>query len=96
MAPALAAGCTVVLKPSEKTPMTALELGKIFVDAGFPEGVVNIVPGWGPEAGEAIAKHSGIDKIAFTGSVPTAMKIKSVVGMKPCTFELGGKLKKNF
>ncbi len=91
LAPALAAGCTVVLKPSEKTPITALELGQLFKDAGFPEGVVNIVPGMGPSAGEAISKHEGIDKLAFTGSVPTAMRIKQVAGIKPISLELGGK-----
>ena len=65
--PALAAGCTVVLKPAEQTPLTALRLGELAVEAGFPAGVINIVPGFGETAGDALAKHPGVDKIAFTG-----------------------------
>src|ERR671928_538146 len=68
LAPALAAGNTIVLKPAEQTPVTALELGRLFEEAGFQSGVVNIVPGFGETAGAALASHSGIDKIAFTGS----------------------------
>src|SRR5437016_11692294 len=68
LAPALAAGNTIVLKPAEQTPVTALELAKLIQEAGFPEGVVNIVPGFGETAGAALASHPGIDKIAFTGS----------------------------
>src|SRR4030088_2528266 len=68
LAPALAAGNTVVLKPAEQTPVTALELAKLIQEAGFPEGVVNIIPGFGETAGAALASHKGIDKIAFTGS----------------------------
>src|ERR671928_344161 len=68
LAPALAAGNTIVLKPAEQTPVTALELGKLIQEAGFPDGVVNIVPGYGETAGAALTGHPGIDKIAFTGS----------------------------
>src|SRR5437660_4437366 len=68
LAPALACGNTVVLKPAEQTPVTAVELGKLIAEAGFPEGVVNIIPGYGETAGAALASHKGIDKIAFTGS----------------------------
>ena len=66
--PALAAGCTVVLKPAEQTPLTALYLASLVKEAGFPPGVVNIVPGYGPTAGAAIARHMDVDKVAFTGS----------------------------
>jgi len=90
LAPALATGCTIVLKPSEKTPMTALVLGEIFQAVGLPEGVVNIVPGYGG-AGAHLAQHEGVDKIAFTGSTATAKKIKNAMGLKPFTAELGGK-----
>ena len=67
LGPALATGCTVVLKPAEQTPMTALRLGELIVEAGFPPGVVNIVPGYGPTAGAALATHPDVDKVAFTG-----------------------------
>lgn len=67
-APALAAGCTVVLKPAELTPLTALAVAALAKEAGFPKGVVNVVPGYGPIAGQALALHNDIDKIAFTGS----------------------------
>jgi acyl-CoA reductase-like NAD-dependent aldehyde dehydrogenase len=90
LAPALATGCTVVLKPSEKTLMTALEMGEIFNAAGLPEGVVNIVPGLG-SAGSYLAGHADVDKVAFTGSTSTAMKIKKTMGLRPFTAELGGK-----
>ena len=70
VAPALAAGCTMVLKPSELTPLTALELGAIAEEAGLPTGVLNIVTGTGPEAGAAADRHPLVDKLAFTGSVP--------------------------
>jgi len=90
LGPALATGCTVVLKPSEKTPMTALAMGEIMLEAGLPEGVVNIIPGYG-DAGEALAAHPGVDKVAFTGSVATAKKISANLGIKPLTTELGGK-----
>src|ERR1700730_7585845 len=67
LAPALAAGNTVVLKPAEQTPVNAMELGKLIQEAGFPDGVVNIVPGYGETAGAALAAHPGIDKVAFSG-----------------------------
>ena len=69
IAPALAAGNTVVLKPAETTPLTALHLAKIFQEAGLPDGVVNIITGAG-ETGAALVEHPGVDKIAFTGSTP--------------------------
>jgi aldehyde dehydrogenase (NAD+) len=94
LGPALAAGCTVVLKPAEQTPVTSLELGKLFDEAGFPPGVVNIVPGYGRDgAGEYLAKHPGVDKVAFTGEGATAKEIVRAGSetMKRFTFELGGK-----
>ncbi len=94
LGPALAAGCTVVLKPAEQTPVTSLELGKLFEEAGFPPGVVNIVPGYGRDgAGEYLVKHPGVDKIAFTGEGATAKEIIRAGSetMKRFTFELGGK-----
>ncbi|MCC7192396.1 MAG: aldehyde dehydrogenase family protein [Phycisphaeraceae bacterium] len=92
--PALAAGCTIVLKPAEQTPLTALRLGELAMEAGFPAGVINVVPGFGPQsAGEALVKHGGVDKIAFTGEHRTAQIImrNAAETMKRCTFELGGK-----
>ena len=68
LGPALAAGCTIVLKPAEQTPLSALRLGELIIEAGFPEGVVNIVPGYGETAGAALAAHDDVDKVAFTGS----------------------------
>ena len=93
IAPALAAGCTVVLKPAELTPLTALLLGDLIRQAGFPEGVVNIVPGYGHDAGAALAAHEGIDKIAFTGSTAVGKKIllAAAGNLKRVTLELGGK-----
>ncbi len=93
VAPALAAGCTMVLKPSELTSLTALELGAICIDAGLPDGVLNIVPGLGAEAGQAIVDHPGVDKLAFTGSVPTGSKIMAAAArdIKRVSLELGGK-----
>ncbi|MDH3673624.1 MAG: aldehyde dehydrogenase family protein, partial [Gammaproteobacteria bacterium] len=93
IAPALAAGCTVILKPAEQTPITPLELGAILLDVGVPEGVVNILPGYGPTAGAAIAAHPGIDKISFTGEVTTGQSIlrASIDRLKRVTLELGGK-----
>jgi aldehyde dehydrogenase (NAD+) len=93
LGPALAAGNTVVLKPSEETPVTAMELAKIFDEIGFPPGVVNIVPGYGSEAGESIVRHPGVDKIAFTGSTEIGRKIMAMASdtMKRCTLECGGK-----
>lgn len=94
LGPALAAGCTVVLKPAEQTPVTSLELGKLFEEAGFPPGVVNIVPGYGKDgAGERLTTHPDVDKIAFTGEGTTAKAIlrAGAESMKRFTFELGGK-----
>ena len=71
LAPALAAGCTVVLKPAEDTSLTALRLGELAMEAGLPAGVLNIVTGYGSEAGAALASHSDVDKVAFTGSTAT-------------------------
>lgn len=93
VAPALAAGCTMVLKPSELTPLTALELGAIVMEAGLPAGVLNIVTGLGPEAGQPLSEHPGVDKLAFTGSVPTGAKIMAAAArdIKNVSLELGGK-----
>lgn len=93
LAPALAAGNTVVLKPAEQTPVTAIELAKLIAEAGFPEGVVNIIPGYGETAGAALASHPGIDKIAFTGSTEIGKVIaKSAAdNLTKVSLELGGK-----
>ena len=91
--PALAAGCTIVMKPAEQTPLTCLRMAKLAQEAGFPDGVINVVPGYGPTAGAAIVKHPGVDKIAFTGELATAKIIQREAAetMKRLTFELGGK-----
>lgn len=93
LAPALACGNTVILKPAEQTPLTALRLGELICEVGFPEGVVNIVPGFGETAGAALAAHPDVDKIAFTGSTEVGKKIlqASVGNLKKVTLELGGK-----
>src|SRR5205085_888053 len=94
LAPALAAGNTVVLKPAEQTPLTALRIGELIVEAGFPPGVVNILPGCGPTAGAAIANHMDIDKDAFTGSTEVGhliMQAAAESNLKRVTLELGGK-----
>lgn len=93
LAPALAAGCTVVLKPAENTPLTALRLGELILEAGFPPGVVNIVTGFGHEAGAAISEHPGIDKITFTGSTRVGKELLTAArgNLKRLTLELGGK-----
>src|SRR4051794_693645 len=94
LAPALACGNSVVLKPSEETPLTALRIGELIVEAGFPPGVVNIVPGFGPTAGAAIAKHMDVDKVAFTGSTEVGhliMEAAAKSNLKRLTLELGGK-----
>ena len=93
LAPALAAGCTSVFKPSEETPLTALKLGELFLEAGLPAGVVNIVPGLGEIAGAAISCHTGVDKIAFTGSTEVGRKIlySATSNLKKVSLELGGK-----
>ena len=92
VAPALAAGCTVVLKPAEQTPLTALRLGELIQEAGFPEGVVNVLPGDG-ETGAELVKHPGVNKVAFTGSTPVGREIGAQCGrdLKRVTLELGGK-----
>ncbi len=92
VAPALAAGCTVVLKPAEQTPLTALRLGELALEAGLPEGVLNVVTGDG-ETGAAIVDHPGVNKIAFTGSTTVGREIGSKAGhaLKRVTLELGGK-----
>jgi aldehyde dehydrogenase (NAD+) len=94
LAPALATGNTVVLKPAEQTPLSALRIGQLIVEAGFPEGVVNILPGFGPTAGAAIAGHMDVDKVAFTGSTEVGhliMEASAKSNLKPVTLELGGK-----
>ena len=93
LAPALATGCTVVLKPAEQTPLTALRLGQLIQEAGFPDGVVNIVPGFGETAGAALAAHGDVDKIAFTGSGEVGrLIIQAAAGnLKKVSLELGGK-----
>uniref|UniRef100_A0A6Q2YC33 Aldehyde dehydrogenase domain-containing protein n=1 Tax=Esox lucius TaxID=8010 RepID=A0A6Q2YC33_ESOLU len=94
LGPALACGNTVVLKPAEQTPLTCLYIGSLVKEAGFPPGVVNILPGFGPTAGAAIASHMGIDKVAFTGSTEVGKLIQEAAGtsnLKRVTLELGGK-----
>src|SRR5271155_4220533 len=93
IAPALTTGCTVVLKPAEQTPLTALRLGELIMEAGFPEGVVNIVPGYGETAGAALAAHPDVDKIAFTGSTEVGKLIVHAAtgNLKKVSLELGGK-----
>ncbi|ETS72999.1 Aldehyde dehydrogenase [Pestalotiopsis fici W106-1] len=94
MAPALASGNTVVLKPAELTPLSALYVGKLVQEAGFPPGVVNIVTGFGAEAGAALVAHPGVNKISFTGSTPVGKGILSASAdssLKRITLELGGK-----
>jgi betaine-aldehyde dehydrogenase len=93
IAPAMAAGCTVILKPSELTPLSALELGSIADEVGLPKGVLNIVTGFGAQAGQALTEHAGIDKLAFTGSVPTGTMVMKAAAndIKNISLELGGK-----
>ena len=94
LAPALATGNTVVMKPAEQTPLSALRIGELIVEAGFPEGVVNLVPGFGPTAGAAIAHHMDVDKVAFTGSTAIGrliMEAAAKSNLKKITLELGGK-----
>lgn len=93
IAPALATGCTVVLKPAEQTPLSALYLAKLIKEAGFPDGVVNIVPGFGMPAGNALVKHPDVNKVAFTGSTAVGKSIMKEAAntMKRVTLELGGK-----
>jgi acyl-CoA reductase-like NAD-dependent aldehyde dehydrogenase len=93
LGPALACGNTVILKPAEQTPLSALLLGEILSEAGVPDGVVNIVTGFGPGAGSSIAEHPGVDKVAFTGSTEVGKIIlKAAAGnLKKVSLELGGK-----
>jgi aldehyde dehydrogenase (NAD+) len=94
LAPALATGNTVVMKPAEQTPLSALRIGELAVEAGFPAGVVNLLPGFGPTAGAAIANHMDVDKVAFTGSTEVGhliMEAAAKSNLKRVTLELGGK-----
>jgi phenylacetaldehyde dehydrogenase len=94
LGPALATGCTVVLKPAEQTPLTALRLAELIAEAGVPDGVVNVVPGYGETAGAALAAHQDVDKVAFTGSTEVGKLIVAAAGasnLKKLTLELGGK-----
>jgi acyl-CoA reductase-like NAD-dependent aldehyde dehydrogenase len=93
IAPALAAGCTVAVKPAELTSLSALRLGELALEAGFPEGALNIVTGYGPVAGQAIVDHPGVDKISFTGSTVTGKHLARCCtgNLKRITLELGGK-----
>lgn len=94
IAPALSCGNTVVIKPAEQTPLTALHIGSLIKEAGFPPGVVNIIPGFGPTAGAAIASHMDINKMAFTGSTEVGQLIQEAAAksnLKRVTLELGGK-----
>ncbi len=93
VAPAIAAGCAVVLKPSEYTPLTALELARIAAEAGLPNGVLNVVTGYGADAGAHLASHPDVRKLAFTGSVPTGIAVASAAArdVKSISLELGGK-----
>jgi aldehyde dehydrogenase (NAD+) len=94
LGPALATGNTIVMKPAEQTPLTALRIGELIVEAGFPMGVVNILPGYGPTAGAAVSGHMDIDKVAFTGSTEVGkliMRAAADSNLKRVTLELGGK-----
>ena len=93
LGPALATGCTVVLKPAEQTPLSALRLGELIQEAGIPDGVVNIVPGYGETAGAALAAHPNVDKVAFTGSTEVGKLIVQAASgnLKKVSLELGGK-----
>ena len=93
LGPALAAGCTCILKPAEETPLTALRLGELIAEAGVPEGVVNILPGLGEVTGAALVAHPGVDKVAFTGSTEVGKAIvQGAAGnLKRVSLELGGK-----
>ena len=93
ISPALATGCTTVVKPAEQTPLTALRFGELALEAGFPEGVINILPGFG-ETGKALAQHPLVDKISFTGSTEVGYEImrnSHQNNLKRITLELGGK-----
>lgn len=91
--PAIAAGCAIVLKPSELAPLSCILFGELLNEAGLPKGAINIVSGLGPSAGAPLASHDDVDKVSFTGSVPTAQKIMAAAAMGPraISLELGGK-----
>jgi aldehyde dehydrogenase (NAD+) len=91
--PALASGCTIVMKPAEQTPLSCLRMGELALEAGFPAGVINIVPGFGETAGDALVRHPGTDKVAFTGSTEVGRIImrNAADQIKRVTLELGGK-----
>lgn len=92
--PALATGCTTVVKTAEQTPLSALRIGELALEAGLPEGVLNILSGYGPTAGQALAQHPLIDKVAFTGSTEVGYEIMKTAhknNLKRITLELGGK-----
>jgi (Z)-2-((N-methylformamido)methylene)-5-hydroxybutyrolactone dehydrogenase len=93
LAPALAAGCTIVVKPSDYTPVSTLAFAELVAEAGFPPGVVNVVTGWGPQVGKALAAHPGVNKIAFTGSTQVGRLIARAAAdnLTRVTLELGGK-----
>ena len=93
VAPALAAGCTMILKPSEVTPITGLELGEICTQAGLPPGVLNVLTGDGPSTGDPLTRHKDVNKISFTGSIGVGRKLMNIASedMKRITLELGGK-----
>jgi (Z)-2-((N-methylformamido)methylene)-5-hydroxybutyrolactone dehydrogenase len=93
LAPALAAGCTFVAKPAEQTPASTLEFGKLFEEAGFPPGVFNVVTGFGVPTGQALVRHPGVDKVAFTGSTQTGKQVMKDAAdhLAKVTLELGGK-----
>jgi acyl-CoA reductase-like NAD-dependent aldehyde dehydrogenase len=93
LAPALAAGCSVVLKPDEATPLSALRVAELATEVGFPPGTINIVPGGGPTTGAYLVSHPGVDKVAFTGSTTTGAEVMKLAsnGIKRLTLELGGK-----
>src|SRR5256714_3495688 len=92
--PALATGCTVVLRPAEQTPLPALRVAALAQEAGFPDGVINVVPGYGPTAGAALSGHMDVDKVAFTGEYTTGqlvMEAAAKSNLKRVSLELGGK-----
>ena len=93
LAPALAAGCSVVLKPDPQTPLTAIRLAELATEAGFPAGAINVVPGDGPTTGAYLVRHPGVDKVAFTGSTKTGGEIMRLASdpVKRLILELGGK-----
>lgn len=91
LCPLIASGCTGVLKPAELTSLSALRFVELLHEAGLPSGVVNVVPGLGTEAGEALVTHPDVEKIAFTGSTNVGKHIKNIAGIKNVTLELGGK-----